>query len=98
MVTSIRKLSAAETSDLRFSTLNALNPKGVDVLVLYSRTWEPAWGVLQWAPAREFLQRFYEYERQMTPAEVRRAFRTGFGASLDPPRAVDRSLRAPLTY
>lgn len=68
------KLSAAETSDLRFSTLNALNPKGVDVLVLYSRTWEPAWGVLQWAPAREFLQRFYEYERQMTPAEVRRHF------------------------
>jgi hypothetical protein len=68
------KLSAAETSDLRFSTLNALDPKGVDVLVLYSRTWEPGWGVLQWAPARAFLQRFYEYERQMTPAEVQRHF------------------------
>jgi 4-amino-4-deoxy-L-arabinose transferase-like glycosyltransferase len=69
-----RKLSAAETSDLRVSTLNALNPKGVDVLVLYSRTWEPSWGVLQWAPARDFLQRFYEYERQMTPAEVHQHF------------------------
>jgi 4-amino-4-deoxy-L-arabinose transferase-like glycosyltransferase len=69
-----RKLSAAETSDLHFSTLNALDPKGVDVLVLYSRTWEPSWGVLQWAAARDFLQRFYEYERQMTPAEVRRHF------------------------
>ncbi len=69
-----RKLSAAETSDLRFSTLNALDPKGVDVLVLYSRTWEPGWGVLQWAPARDFLERFYEYERQMTPAEVGRHF------------------------
>jgi hypothetical protein len=69
-----RKLSATETSDLHFSTLNGLNPKGVDVLVLYSRTWEPGWGVLQWAPAREFLQRFYEYEPQMTPAEVRRHF------------------------
>jgi Dolichyl-phosphate-mannose-protein mannosyltransferase len=69
-----RKLSAAETSDLRVSTLNALDPKGVDVLVLYSRTWEPGWGVLQWAPARDFLQRFYEYERQMTPAEVHRHF------------------------
>jgi 4-amino-4-deoxy-L-arabinose transferase-like glycosyltransferase len=68
------KLSAAETSDLRFTTLNALDPKGVDVLVLYSRTWEPGWGVLQWAPARDFLQRFYEYERQMTPAEVRQHF------------------------
>jgi hypothetical protein len=69
-----RKLSAAETSDLHFSTLNALDPQGVDVLVLYSRTWEPDWGVLQWPPARDFLQRFYEYERQMTPAEVRRHF------------------------
>ena len=69
-----RKLSAAETSDLRVSTLNALDPKGVDVLVLYSRTWEPGWGVLHWAPARDFLQRFYEYERQMTPAEVSRHF------------------------
>jgi hypothetical protein len=68
------KLSSAETSDLRFSTLNALEPKGVDVLVLYSRTWEPAWGVLQWAPVRDFLQRFYEYERQMRPSEVRRHF------------------------
>lgn len=68
------KLSAAETSDLRFSALNALNPKGVDVLVLYSRTWEPSWGVLQWAPIRDFLERFYEYERQMNSAEVRRHF------------------------
>ncbi len=68
------KLSAAETSDLRSSTLNALDPKSVDVLVLYSRTWEPGWGVLQWAPARDFLQRFYEYGPQMTSADVRRHF------------------------
>ena len=69
-----RKLSATETSDLHFSTLSALDPKGVDVLVLYSRTWESGWGVLQWAPAREFLHRFYEYEPQMTPLEVREHF------------------------
>jgi hypothetical protein len=69
-----RKLSAAETSDLHSSTLNALDPKNVAVLVLYSRTWEPSWGVLQWPAARDFLQRFYEYERQMPPAEVRRHF------------------------
>ncbi len=92
-----RKLSAAETSDLRVSTLNALDPKGVDVLVLYSRTWEPSWGVLQWAPARDFLQRFYEYERQMTPAEVSRHFGLVSGASLDPARAMDRGLRPALT-
>jgi 4-amino-4-deoxy-L-arabinose transferase-like glycosyltransferase len=67
-------MSADETSDLRVSTLNAINPRSVDVLVLYSRTWEPSWGVLQWPPIRGFLGRFYEYEREMTPAEVRQHF------------------------
>jgi 4-amino-4-deoxy-L-arabinose transferase-like glycosyltransferase len=65
---------AAETSDLRVSTLNALNPHSVDVLILYSRTWEPSWGVLQWPAIRGFLGRYYEYEREMTPAEVRQHF------------------------
>jgi 4-amino-4-deoxy-L-arabinose transferase-like glycosyltransferase len=69
-----RGLSAAETSDLRFSTLNAIHPQSVDVLVLYSRTWEPRWGVLQWPVLRDFLSRFYEYEREMTPEEVRQHF------------------------
>jgi 4-amino-4-deoxy-L-arabinose transferase-like glycosyltransferase len=67
-------MSAAETSDLHYSTLSAINPQSVDVLVLYSRTWEPRWGVLQWPALREFLSRFYEYEREMTPAEVRQHF------------------------
>lgn len=67
-------LSAAETSDLRVSTLDALSPQSVDVLVLYSRTWEPSWGVLQWAPIRAFLNRYYDYGREMTPAEVLQRF------------------------
>ncbi len=67
-------MSAAETSDLHYSTLNAIDPKPVEVLVLYSRTWEPSWGVLQWSALREFLNRFYEYEREMTPGEVRQHF------------------------
>jgi 4-amino-4-deoxy-L-arabinose transferase-like glycosyltransferase len=67
-------MSAAETSDLHLSTLNALDPRSVHVLVLYSRTWEPAWGVLQWPALRDFLSRFYDYQREMTPAEVRQHF------------------------
>ena len=68
-------LSAEETSDLHFSTLNAIHhPRSVDVLVLYSRTWEPRWGVLQWQPLRAFLSRYYEYEREMTPSEVEQRF------------------------
>ena len=67
-------VAAHETSDLRVSTLAALDPAKVDVLVLYSRTWEPSWGVLHWPAIRDFLGRYYEYERQMTPAEVREHF------------------------
>jgi 4-amino-4-deoxy-L-arabinose transferase-like glycosyltransferase len=65
---------AVETSDLHFSTLNALNPRSVEVLVLYSRTWEPRWGVLQWPAVRSFLSRFYDYEREMTGSEVQQHF------------------------
>jgi 4-amino-4-deoxy-L-arabinose transferase-like glycosyltransferase len=67
-------IAAAETSDLRVSTLNALDPQPVNLLVLYSRTWEPAWGVLQWPAIRDFLGHYYEYEREMTPDEVSRHF------------------------
>jgi hypothetical protein len=54
--------------------LNALNPQPVDVLVLYSRTWEPSWGLLRWQPLRDFLSRFYDYEREMNASEVRQHF------------------------
>jgi hypothetical protein len=68
------KLTAAETSDLRYSTLRGIDPKTVDVLVLYSRTWEPEWGVLHFPIVERFLHRFYEYEPQMDSAQVRDHF------------------------
>jgi hypothetical protein len=68
------KLPAVETSDLRYSTLRALDPKDIDVLVLYSRTWEPEWGVLRFEAVERFLNRFYEYEPQMNTAQVRDHF------------------------
>lgn len=69
-----RAMTAKETSDLHVSTLEALDPRSVAVLVLYSRTWEPGWGVMHWPIVRGFLGRFYEYEREMTPAEVKARF------------------------
>jgi hypothetical protein len=69
-----QKLSAAETGDLRRSTLEAIDPQRVNVLVLYSRTWEPDWGVLRWPPVEQFLARYYEYGREMTADEVRQHF------------------------
>ncbi len=69
-----RKMSAAETSDFRYSTLSALDPKDVQVLVLYSRTWEPNWGIMRWPIVTRFLERYYEYGRQMDAGEVRGRF------------------------
>ncbi len=66
-----RGLKTQETSDLRASTLERLDSRQVDVLVLYSRTWEPEWGVLRYAWTRRFLAQFYEYEPQMSAAECR---------------------------
>ena len=66
-----RPVRAVETSDLHESTLAALAPQHPEVLILYSRTWEPTWGVLQIPAVRAFLSRYYEYEREMSPAEVK---------------------------
>jgi hypothetical protein len=63
-----------ETSNLRYSTLQAVDSAPVDVLILYSRTWEPSRGVLRWRIVQEFLAQFYEYERQMDSTEVREHF------------------------
>lgn len=69
-----QKMAAAETSDLRYSTLMDLDPRAVRVLALYSRTWEPSWGVMRWPIVARFLARYYEYGRQMDSNEVERRF------------------------
>jgi len=69
-----RPVASAETGDLRYSTLAKLDPKPVNVLVLYSRTWEPTWGALRIPLVEDFLRRFYEYDRQMNSSEVEEHF------------------------
>ncbi|HLG98765.1 MAG TPA: hypothetical protein VKX49_20810 [Bryobacteraceae bacterium] len=69
-----RKMNVAETSDLRASTLETIEPQRVKILVLYSRTWEPEWGVLRSPLVRKFLARYYEYGPEMTAAQVRQHF------------------------
>jgi 4-amino-4-deoxy-L-arabinose transferase-like glycosyltransferase len=65
-----KKIATFETSDFGYSNLNRLDPKGVDVLVLYSRTWEPSWSVLHWPMVERFLSHFYLYEPQMNAAQI----------------------------
>jgi 4-amino-4-deoxy-L-arabinose transferase-like glycosyltransferase len=68
------RVPANETSDLRYSTLSRIDPRAVDVLVLYSRTWEPDYGVLRIPVVRRFLAKFYDYGPQMTSDQVREHF------------------------
>jgi hypothetical protein len=64
-------LRAVETSDLHESTLRALAPAHPGVLILYSRTWEPQWGVLRFSVVQAFLRSYYEFEPEMTATEVK---------------------------
>ncbi len=66
-----QRLKTHETGDLRYSTLARLDPRAVDVLVMYSRTWEPRWGVLRLDWIARFLTKFYDYEPQMTAEQCR---------------------------
>ncbi len=66
-----QRLRTRETGDLRYSTLARLDPRRVDVLVMYSRTWEPRWGVVRLDWIARFLAKFYEYEPQMTAEQCR---------------------------
>lgn len=65
-------LKTRETTDLRYSTLSKLDPAAVKVLVMYSRTWEPKWGVLRLEIISRFLAKFYEYEPQMTSEQCKK--------------------------
>jgi hypothetical protein len=68
------RLRTAETSDFGYSTLQKLDPQSVNVLVLYSRTWEPSWGVLRWPLVVRILRHFYQYEPQMNAGQVQKHF------------------------
>jgi hypothetical protein len=43
---------------------------GADVLVVYSRTWEPSWGVLKSEWIRSFLTKYYFYKPQVTREQI----------------------------
>jgi hypothetical protein len=52
----------------------------VDVLVVYSRTWEPHWGVMRLEWVRQFLAAYYFYKPQITPEEIEQ--RLGLGPAV----------------
>jgi len=71
-----RPFRTVETTDFHVANVTAIDPSKVDVLVVYARTWEPKWSVLRSQVVIEYLRRYYDYEPQITPADIRQ--RLGF--------------------
>ena len=68
-----RPLRIAETEDFHAgNVVSAVQRSNADFLVTYSRTWEPGWGVLSSPLVDRFLRRFYDYEPQISTAEIER--------------------------
>jgi hypothetical protein len=64
---------------LRVRGIDNFNPETVlalagqvDVLVMYSRTWEPEWGVLRSEWIRRFLEKYYFYKPQIDKDRIER--------------------------
>jgi hypothetical protein len=71
LMMSERKFNVVETDDFHSaSVVKALKNSPADILVVYSRTWEPEYGATRFAPVEQFLRRYYDYEPQITAGEI----------------------------
>ncbi len=66
-----RSVKTVETNDFHpHNVIDAVQRGTADVVVLYSRTWDGGWSVLNLAPVDAFLRRYYDYEPQITAPEM----------------------------
>ena len=65
-----RPVATIGIEDFHLQTVAGL--KDVGVLVVYSRTWEPAVSVLRLPPVARYLERYFSYEKQITADEISR--------------------------
>lgn len=64
-----RKLRLVETGDFDFESIQAIAPTKFDVLIAYTRTWDPAYSVTTLPFVRELLHRFYSLKPPVTPEQ-----------------------------
>ena len=67
-----KKMRVVETHDFHPSSIEELPPHSFDVLIVYTRTWEPEKSVLLVPAVRRFLQHFYSWQPEITAAECAR--------------------------
>lgn len=59
-----------EIHETSLESLRALDWQHGDILILYSRSWQPSLSLLSWPPARWLLDRFFEMPRDLRPGQV----------------------------
>jgi len=64
-----RKIRTVETHDLHYSSIKAIPAERFDTLITYTREWVPAPSVTDSRFVRMFLQRFYQWEPDITPEQ-----------------------------
>lgn len=67
-----RGLRTIETSDFHAADVVGNVVGRADVLVVYSRTWEPELGVLRLGWVERYLREYWDYEPQIGTADIRR--------------------------
>ncbi|MBI3668123.1 MAG: glycosyltransferase family 39 protein [Acidobacteria bacterium] len=60
-----RPLRVNPIEDFQLGAWSSLDPSRVDLLVLYSRSWEPEWGWQNWPPVAHLLERHFGYRPQV---------------------------------
>jgi hypothetical protein len=67
-----KKMRVVETHDFHPSSIEMLPPDNFDVLIVYTRTWEPEKSVLLVPVVRQFLRHFYSWQPEITAEECAR--------------------------
>lgn len=67
-----RHQNVREIHESSIEALESLDWRNGDILILYSRSWQPSLSLLSWAPARWLLDRFFEMPRDLRQGQVER--------------------------
>jgi 4-amino-4-deoxy-L-arabinose transferase-like glycosyltransferase len=65
-------LTAVETNDFHFSSVDAIPPDNFDTLIIYTREWAPETSVTNYPLVQRFLRHFYQWEPAITAEQCRK--------------------------
>jgi hypothetical protein len=63
-------LPTIEISDFHLADVEAIDPRKVEVLVVYARPWDRPWTVLPWPALMAIQRRYYDYQPEISAEEI----------------------------